>query len=293
VRVRFHTYTIKILNESIKTSKKTSEILVFSPFINEFEDILVKSMVKRSKLVFVLLLVALASRYLSMTIQGDLEEQDSNCLPASLPQEIIFEFNQTYREQTFDFSLSNLELSEFNSLTMFFVVTGDRSTSEGLDVDFLVKYSRVNFTTNRLYQDNLEHNLSQTFAYPEDFIGEMNITVACKGQTTVGGLGILVIHSSTIFNPLTPPTLTQQISSLPTVPDSFSVEGSVFSTHRINLFTAFYSYNETAEANITLTFISNCSYALESFVEFQLNDELAVEKDFEVDEFNSLSLSLS
>lgn len=228
-----------------------------------------------------------------MTIQGDSEEQDPNYLPASLPQEIIFEFNQTYREQTFDFSLSNLELSEFNSLIMFFVVSGDRSTSEGLDVVFLVNYSKVNFTINRLYQDNLEHNLSQTFAYPENFIGEMNITVACKGQTVVGESGILVIHSSTIFNPLTPPTLTQQLSSLPTVPDSFSVEGSFFSTQRLNLLTAFYSYNETAEANITLTFISNSSYALQPVVEFQLNDELAVKKDFEVDEFNSLSLSLS
>ena len=216
-----------------------SEILVFSPFINEFEDILVKSMVKRSRLVFVLLLVALASRYFSMTIQGVPEEQDPNCLPASLPQEIIFEFNQTYREQTFDFSLSNIELSELNSLIMFFVVTGDKSTREGLDVDFLVNYSKVNFTINRLYQDNIKHNLSQTFAYPENFIGEINITVACKGQTVVGESGILVIHSSTTFNPLTPPTLIQQISSLPIGPNSFSLEGSFFSADRINLLPLF------------------------------------------------------
>lgn len=250
-------------------------------------------MVKRSRLVFALLLVALASRYFPMTIQGGPEEQVPTCLPASLPQEIIFEFNQTYREQTFDFSMSNLELNEFNSLTMFFAVTGDRSTSEGLDVDFLVNYSKVNFTINRLYQDNLEHNLSQTFAYPENFIGEMNITVACKGQTTVGGFGILVIHSSTIFTPITPPTLTQQLSSLPTVPDSFSVETSLLYTQRLNLLTAFYSFNETAEANITLTFVSNCSnYGFKPFIEFQFNGEPIIKKYFEANEFNSLSLSL-
>ncbi len=248
-------------------------------------------MVKRSRLVFVFLLIALASRYFSMTIQGDLEEQDPACLPSSLTQEIIFEFNQTYKEQTFDFTQSNIELSEFNSLIMFFVVTGDKSTNQGLDVVFFFNSSKVNFTINRLYQDNLEHNLSQAFAYPYSFLGEMNITVVCKGQTELGESGLLVIHSSTI-HPLTPPTLTQQLSPLPTVPDSFSAEGSVFSTERISLLTAFYSFNETAEANITLTFTSNCTYAFQSFVEFQFNGELVAEKDFEVDEFNALSLSL-
>ncbi|MBY8999574.1 MAG: hypothetical protein KGD64_01545, partial [Candidatus Heimdallarchaeota archaeon] len=247
---------------------------------------------KRSKLAYILLLTAVISGCFVSQIHGNFTEQNPSTLSSSLPQEIIFQFNQTFREQSFTLSLSQVELNRLNSLNMVFTVTGDRSTAEGLEIQFSIDTSPVNFTIDRFYQDGSEHNLSQSFLYPEEFNGAMNVTVICRGQAGIYESGTLIIHSSTSLNQLYPPILSHQSSSLPSVPNSFSKEGTFFSVRRLSFLTAFYFFNETAEANFTLTFNSNCSFAVNPRVEFQLNDQLPVSLEFEEKSWNLLSLNL-
>ena len=82
---------------------------------------------------------------------------------SSIGQDIIFEYNYTFSRGIFEIELQTLELGVFNTLTLCFSTSGDKSTTDGLNVTFIINKTKVEYIVTRLFQDQLNHNLIQAF----------------------------------------------------------------------------------------------------------------------------------
>ena len=133
-----------------------------------------------------LIVILILSFILPSIILGDFATSDLAILremSSSLNQEIEYDYNYTSGNKEFAISWSNLELDHFNSITLFFIVTGDKTDGSGLKVTFVINGTTTEFLITGVHQDQSEHAITRAFVYTQSFFGTTNITIACEGKT--------------------------------------------------------------------------------------------------------------
>ncbi|MCK5159239.1 MAG: hypothetical protein KAR08_08780, partial [Candidatus Heimdallarchaeota archaeon] len=240
-------------------------------------------------LVYFLLIAVAISTICSIRGEYSFDSCNNTYVPlSSLSQDLIFDYNSTYKEQSFQLSFSEIEFDYFNKITLYFSVLGDKSNNQGISVSLSLNTTEVSFFINTLYQDNLEHNLIQAFPFPEKFIGSLNATLTCDGQSNSNEKGSLVI-SNIVIESIEPPLVQDATTALPLYPNWLRFQGS-FSSISEELLSSFYYYDETAFLNATLSFKTNVFLCAYSRVELILNNETVELKDFDIGE-NSISFT--
>ena len=206
-----------------------------------------------------------------------------------LPQDIVFEFSSPTCEEVFNLHSNLLELDEFNKLTLSFQVNG-RSTYHGLTVVFILNAVTVRFTIDRAFQDGFKYNLTETFIFPSQYTGSLDITIICRGQSTSTNNGTLIIFNTTKIEQVNIPTVSENSSLLPISQDWVMFEGNRYSWNTGGFTSAFYNYNEIALVSLNLSFFSNFFQSLENLVETSLNGNIIAEDYFIEDSRNEINI---
>ncbi|MHA1400985.1 MAG: hypothetical protein ACTSQE_11615 [Candidatus Heimdallarchaeaceae archaeon] len=223
----------------------------------------------------------------------DANEDQSLSIPkrnikAILPQDIIFEYNSTYQKVTYTFEL-DLDLGEFNSLSIFFVTSGDRSLTNKLKVTIQINNTEVDFTIPTFYQDQNEHNLTKGFFYPELFAGLTNVTIFIEGQASLGQSGSLTLFNNLSIEKLEIPTIGNNTRYLPVAPSSLEFRGSAFYTKRETIQSAFKNNLTAYKLNISLVFTANNFESYSQHVELVLNETVLALEEFKPGKRNNIS----
>ncbi|MHA1464932.1 MAG: hypothetical protein ACTSQ2_07580, partial [Candidatus Heimdallarchaeaceae archaeon] len=238
---------------------------------------------KKVKLKVILILLSINLFLVSQTVSSfdnnnnDLYEQISSLLP----EDIVFTYNSSFCCQEFSFETS-IQLDSFNSFILFFATSGDKTDGEGIIVTLSLEKVEVVCNIERLFQDTLNHNLTQAFSYPEVFDGKMNVTITCEAQTSSSYYsGSLRIFSQTNTEKIIPSTITESSSSLPIVPNWLRFKVGLLSSEIRRVTTAFNNSNNFDKLNLTISFrASDFSAYLQQF-EVQVNENIVSTKDFE------------
>lgn len=198
-----------------------------------------------------------------------------------LDHEILFEYGFSFSREVFNFEISNLNLDIFNSLTLFFIVSGDKSNTDGLNVTFILNDTEITFIIDRLFQDNLGYNLTETFFLSNPFQGKMNVTVICEGKSTLGQPGTLNILSNSFFEIIPIPDLYETEMNIPSVPNWFLFQGNVFSSKTRSIVTGVNHFNGDYKINMSISFFSDNFNAMEQIARIYINRNLSESTSFQ------------
>ncbi|MHA1419961.1 MAG: hypothetical protein ACTSYH_05875 [Candidatus Heimdallarchaeaceae archaeon] len=204
------------------------------------------------------LMVMLAGSGLSL-LNSSTDSSHTRTLSQTINQEISYEFNDSSVESVQHFLFTDLTLSTFNVLNLSFIVEGDKSTSAGISVSFQLNNISVDFVIERIYQDNANHSISQSFFFDQDYSGDTNITVVISALAFYGKSGTIRILSNSEIENLPLITLTESDQELPILPDDFMFECEMLGTAEYEVLTIF---------NCT----DNITYSLELVINFTIND---------------------
>jgi len=210
-----------------------------------------------------------------------------------IDENILYSYDSTSVKQNFTFELVNLELQEYNSLTIFFLFSGDRTDSNGLTIILYLDTTEVEININRIYQDSNEHSISKSFSYPQNFIGSMIIVISCEGKTSnILNSGAIQILSSSTIEPITIPVLDKNLTSLPCNPGQIGYYGDLSGVRSDYVETAVYSINGSTTLNVTLSFNTNSFSALSRYLEVEINNTIIATTSFSKVPFVIVSFSI-
>ncbi|MFW9853302.1 MAG: hypothetical protein ACFFDS_10175, partial [Candidatus Thorarchaeota archaeon] len=71
-------------------------------------------------------------------------------LSSTLGLNLMYEYNETTQESTFQLSLADVSLSFFNELELIFKVDGDQSTKSGISIIFDFNFTQVSYIIERI-----------------------------------------------------------------------------------------------------------------------------------------------
>lgn len=208
---------------------------------------------------------------------------------ALLPYDINFEFNFSGSEEVYNLHSNQIELGELNKLTLSFRVNG-MSGSPGLKIVFIFMTIKVGFVVDRIFNDGALHNLTETFLFPHNYSGSMDIAVICSGSSTSTRNGFLTIFNSTKIEQMNIPTISEDSFSLPTSQDWVMFKGNIYSWNRGGITSAFYNYDEMALVSLNISFSSNYFQSIENVVEISLNGNFIAEDYFIEDLGNNIDI---
>ncbi|OLS32984.1 MAG: hypothetical protein HeimAB125_03260 [Candidatus Heimdallarchaeota archaeon AB_125] len=214
----------------------------------------------------------------------------NNIQTTSLDQNFLFDFDDNYQEKSVHLT-SNLVLGEFNKITLFFSVDGN-STEEGLNICFTFDNFSVEFTIDTIFQDGMTHNLTETFLSPSEYMGYLDITIHCSGQSEPGSTVHLTILNTTIIEKIEVPSLLNTNEILPILPNWLIFQGSQMSEVERSISSAFYCTKENAELNLTLSFAASDFHSFTKRVKLSINGKLAEEDNFYADTRNEMNIIL-
>ena len=198
-----------------------------------------------------------------------------------IDENILYSYDSTSVKQNFTFELVNLELLEYNSLTIFFLFSGDRTDSNGLTIVLYLDTTEVEININRIYQNSYEHSLSKSFSYPQNFIGSMIITISCEGKTLYSiNSGTIQIFSKSTIDPIPIPILDKYLTPLPCNPSRIGYYGYISGVRSDYIETAVYSINDTATLNVTFSFTTNSFSAFSQYVEVEVDNTVIITESF-------------
>ncbi|MCG3227285.1 MAG: hypothetical protein H7645_10215, partial [Candidatus Heimdallarchaeota archaeon] len=246
----------------------------------------------KSLLVIVLILQVI----LPSIILDDFAYNDTailNKMSSSLNQEIQYDFNYTSVKEEFIISWPNLELDLFNSITLFFIVTGDKTGSSGLKVTFIINETTTEFLITGTHQDQSEHDITRAFAYHSSFLGTADVIITCEGKTASSiWSGTLKILSETSIESVQIPQISEIVSPLPMIPETIILRGSISKTRYVKAITAFLNSEGLDRCNLTLSFSCNDFDALSEDIEVEINGSIIDSRDIDEDTLNSLTFLL-
>ncbi|MCK4896158.1 MAG: hypothetical protein KAS47_05070, partial [Candidatus Heimdallarchaeota archaeon] len=203
-------------------------------------------------------MVMLAGSGLSLS-NSPTDSSNNWTLSQTINQELSYEFNDSSVESVQQFLLTNLTLSTLNVLNLSFIVEGDKSTSAGISVSFQFQEISIDFIIERIYQDNANHSISQSFFFDHDYNGNTNITVVFFAIASFGKSGTIRISSNSEIQNLPLITLTESDQDIPLLLEDFMFEGEMLGTSEYEVLTVF---------NCT----DNITYSLELSVNFTTSD---------------------
>ncbi|MBY9002109.1 MAG: hypothetical protein KGD64_14410 [Candidatus Heimdallarchaeota archaeon] len=200
---------------------------------------------------------------------------------ALISQPLVFNYTSTFYTQEFNLFIPLVELNVLNSITLFFDISGDKTTNDGIGVSFISDFFEVEFIIERLFQDGLLYKLSQAFTCTELYSGSLNLTIICEGQTSFSyHTGSFTIYSSTEISPVEVPHLSDTASLLPSIPSWLDFRGSLTSTETRSIKTAFSCSADVENINLTLSFITNDFSAYDRYFEIRRDNTLLFTEDF-------------
>ncbi len=214
-------------------------------------------------------------------------------LSSTLGVNLMYEYNETTQESTFQLSLTNVSLSFFNELELIFKVDGDQSTKSGISIIFDFNFTQVSFVIERIYQDSNIYELCKGFVIEEEKSVDLNITITFQAQASSGENGtITILEDTSIYNlPLV--SLDETNKELIIVPSNISFEGELFGYKEFSVFTLINNtLNDTDFLSISLTFLAENFQSFNNRVKFIVN---SIEQDsltFIRDDFNNLETFL-
>ena len=209
-------------------------------------------------------------------------------LSSTLGVNLIYEYNDTAQESTFQLSLANISLSHFNKLELLFKVEGDQSTKSGISILFDLYYTQISFIIERIYQDSNTYRLSKGFALEDELTGNLNITITFQAETSSGENGIITILEDTSIYNLPLISLDEINRDLVIVPSNISLEGELFESKEFTVFTLLNnSFNESYYLSISLSFLAEDFQSFNNLVRFVVNSE---EQDFLTFSKNDLNI---
>jgi len=215
-------------------------------------------------------------------------------LSQTLNQEISYEFNDSSVDSVQQFLLTNLTLSTLNVLNLSFIVEGDKSTSAGISVSFQFQEISVDFVIERIYQDNANHSISQSFFFDYDYNGDTNITVVFSAQAAFGKSGVIKIFSNSEIQNLPLIILTESDQDIPLFPTDFVFEGEMLGTAEYEVLTVFDCIdNITYSLELSINFTA---FDFSSFVEelsVSINSQVQDTKNIAPNQDNNLIFTLS
>lgn len=192
---------------------------------------------------------------------------------STLNEDIFFSYNNSYSRQEFIVELSSLNLDAFNCINLIFETSGYRSDGS-LKVSFIFDNTEVVIFIDGLYQNQIQHNLTEAFTFPNLFNGPMNITIVCEGRTSFSYYtGTLHIFSSTNIKVVNVPILADDPTIIPTIPNWITKQGYLGTTSS-EIRSAFYNLNSFPKLNLTFAFFSNDFTASTQKVEIKLDNQV-------------------
>ncbi len=207
--------------------------------------------------------------------------------------DIYIDYNSTYYKQQISCNLQ-LELHEFNCLTVLFTTSGDKTNNEGIRIVFTFGEIEVSFLIERLFQDHLGHNLTQFFSYPESFSGEMDVLITVEAQTSLWyESGSIRIFSYSNVERIEPAIVTEYGSSFPVVPNWLRFMGSSSSSEIRTVTTVFNNSENFDNVNLTLSFQANDFTAYKQHFELYVNDQLRSTREFRENQLTTESFMLA
>lgn len=173
------------------------------------------------------------------------------------------------------------ELYAFNCLILLFSTTGDKTDSNGITITFTFGETEVVLSVERFYQDHLGHNLTQIFAYPDNFDEEQEVILTVEAQTSLWyETGSIHIYSYSTIERIEPTTITQDTASFLVIPDLLRFMGSTTSMKKRSVTTVFNNSANYDSINLTLSFLANDFTAYRQYVELYINHQLRSTRKF-------------
>ncbi|MBY8999919.1 MAG: hypothetical protein KGD64_03300, partial [Candidatus Heimdallarchaeota archaeon] len=237
---------------------------------------------KKVKLKVILILLSISLIFVNQTVYSTSNSNNDQFeqISSLLPEDIVFTYNSSFCSQEFSFETS-IQLNSFNCFTLFFATSGDKTNGEGIKVTLSLEKVEVVCIIDRLFQDSLNHNLTQAFPYPEVVEGIMNVTITCEAQTSSSYYsGSLRIFSQTKAEKILPPTITENSSPLPVFPNWLEFKGSLSTVMR-SVTTAFNNSNNFDKLNLSISFRASDFSAYVRQFEIQVGETVVYTKDFE------------
>ncbi|MHA2358089.1 MAG: hypothetical protein ACXABK_04920, partial [Candidatus Heimdallarchaeaceae archaeon] len=214
-------------------------------------------------------------------------------LSYALGENVTFQYHETYSESSLNLSISDVNLSRYGELHLFFIVEGDQSLKSGLVVTFLFELWNLEFIIERPFQDGSEHHLVQGYLLDSEFAGDLNLTLRFQGQSPFGKNGSLTIVSHTYFtnNQIIEITETSQLFHLPT--NSLLVEGESLGSNEINILTVVENnFNDSYNLNMDISFIALDFFAFKREVLIFINSIETESINIVPDSTNNFELKL-
>jgi hypothetical protein len=215
-------------------------------------------------------------------------------LSSTLEVNLMYEYNETTQESTFQLSLTNVSLSYFNELELVFKVDGDQSTKSGISIIFDFNFTQVSYVIERIYQDSSIYELSKGFTLEEEKNEDLNITVTFQAQASSGENGTITILENTAIYNLPLISLDETNKELVIVPSNISFEGELFGSKEFSVFTLVNNtFNDSNYLSISLSFLAENFQSFNNRVKFVVN---SIEQDsitFFRDDYNNLETNLN
>ncbi len=249
---------------------------------------------KKSRLGISLTLIFIGSLFLNCISSSFHTENIERKNPSffSFP-DIIVDYNSTYSKQQVSFQFQ-LELDNFNCLTLFFTTSGDKTNNEGIRISFIFGEIEVTFVIERLFQDHLGHNLTQLFSYPESFSGTMILIITVEAQTSLWyESGSVRIFSYSKVERIEPVIINENISLFPIVPNWLRFLGCSSSSVIRTVTTVFNNSGNFDNVNLTLSFQTNDFTAYKQHFEIYVNDQLRSTSEFREDQLTTESFLIA
>jgi len=209
-----------------------------------------------------------------------------------LPHDIIFDYNDEFKQQEFTFDVPVFELDTFNSLTIYFYTQGADSTNDGLNITFILDQIAVEFTIDRRYQDGEEHNLTKAFTFSPSFNDILTVKVVCEGQAYWYQEGTLVITTRTAIQTILIPVIDETSpTAFPLIPNWLIFSGSISLSIpvRESVYSAMICENSTSNFQLNLTYTANTFAAYSKQIEIRINETTVASSKFVCGQNISLS----
>ncbi len=187
-------------------------------------------------------------------------------------QEFVYIYDENEGNQTFNFTLDNLILCEFNALDFNFVVEGDQTDSSGLTIVFDFNSSEVRFDISRAYQDGNVQNVSKAFEYPAYYNGEFNLTIFISGKASNGKSGQIRILAESAVRNLSIIALGIEEKNYDLATEEIMIDSKLSGVTYYTMKTiSFCANNDSYSHNVSLSFETSEFVAFVSSVEITVN----------------------
>ncbi len=192
---------------------------------------------------------------------------------------VSYTYNSSLWEKTISFQYIPSS-SEFHTISLVFSTKGDKSSSDGISVRLWFGNDEISFLISRVYQDGINHSLTQVLILSE-VSAQINCTMVISGKTAYASQeGALTIYATSNGKTISIPSFSGEIIELSGYPAEFVLVGNMMTHTSAESIILVNNSNNEESLNFTLSFSSSEFSALVSNVQMLSLDEVIFESSF-------------